>query len=67
MRTVGTAQITPPLPNKLRPAPEGLALFICIDPEVNKQILDHLDRKVQAKLPMLIPEGRAPPSFGLFD
>lgn len=37
------------------------------DPEVIKQILDHLDRKVQAKSPKLIPEGRAPPSLGLFD
>ena len=37
------------------------------DPEVIKQILDRLDRKMQAKSPMLIPEGRAPPSFWLFD
>ena len=47
--------------------PQGVGLLICIDPEVNKQILGHLDRNVQAKSPMLIPEGRAPPSFGLFD
>jgi len=34
------------------------------DPEVIKQILDHLDRKVQAKSSKLIPEGRAPPHLG---
>ena len=37
------------------------------DPEVIKQILDLRDRKVQAESPLLLPEGRAPPSIGLCD
>jgi len=48
-----------------------MKVIACIeDPEVIKQILDHLEQKAETSEPRALPESRAPPvelPQGLFD